>query len=708
IDDVIFVDGSTINSTPYPATISAWNWSFGSGEGSSGLQNPTYKYANSGLYNIKLRVTTDQGCTAIDSTQIRVGPVPIVNFYWSNVCNGDSTTFTDLTNPGISNVVSYTWDFGDGENITGPTGVAIPAGTHSNRTNGIYNDPYHTYVNYSPYTVNLTVTTDDNCTNSASKDIFIVPFIAVKPDPSQAYFVDFEGTNGGWATATDGSSSWMHTVASGTVINDAGTGNTSWWTGQNGGSYLPQEESYVEGPCFDLTSLNRPMLSTDIWFDTQRGFDGAVIEYSVDEGLSWNTVGVKDKGINWYNEQGLISQPGAALNSANYGWSGVSGQWLNARFVLDTIPLDKRSSVRLRFGFGSDQNNPPNSSFNGFAFDNFWVGERTRVVLLENFADMGNATSLANNQLIYSMYDNAIQKNGIADFVNLQYHMNYSNADSLHHYYNNDVNARAAFYGVDNAETILMSGDIGKSSFNGNIPTLVANNYKIDSAALHLPSFNVLLDTVATNKNSIHIKASLQANEIVNRSLIFNVAVVEKRIVAQDGSELRNVLKKFMYGGDGLFINKNWIRGETMILEERMWVIDRPVYNPDSLALIGFVQDKISGDIYQVAYLDLINKDNTTVTGINDLLVKDAEDIEIYPNPASRMVNFGYNITSGLEYHWSIVDQRGVEIMRGTLNNEVNVHTLDVSSVPNGIYHVIFSHKKEPLTIKKLAVMNIN
>ena len=41
---------------------------------------------------------------------------------------------------------------------------------------------------------------------------------------------------------------------------------------------------WVYGPCFDLTTLQRPMISIDMFNDTDEGNDGVVIEYQDQQG----------------------------------------------------------------------------------------------------------------------------------------------------------------------------------------------------------------------------------------------------------------------------------------------------------------------------------------------------------------------------------------------------------------------------------------
>lgn len=111
----------------------------------------------------------------------------------------DLTKYQDLTNPGsVSIITNYTWDFGDGDVLTGAAGGSVPGGTHGGRTIGTFR-PQHNYVLNGTYSAKLTVDTNDGCNNSRTQSVFILPAgTTVTPLPSSPYSVDFESSNAGW------------------------------------------------------------------------------------------------------------------------------------------------------------------------------------------------------------------------------------------------------------------------------------------------------------------------------------------------------------------------------------------------------------------------------------------------------------------------------------------------------------------------------
>ncbi len=154
------------------SNIAQYLWDFGNGVQYTGVGIPgataSHYYTLSGYYTISVITTDIYGCkdTVVKNNYIRVNG-PEADFSATNTsgCKGLTTTFNDLsTNDGISNIVSWKWDFGDG-NVQTYSGGPFQ----------------HTYVNAGTYTVKLTVTDAGGCVDSIIKTNLI---IATDPNPS--------------------------------------------------------------------------------------------------------------------------------------------------------------------------------------------------------------------------------------------------------------------------------------------------------------------------------------------------------------------------------------------------------------------------------------------------------------------------------------------------------------------------------------------
>lgn len=121
-----FTDGSIGN-------IVQWDWDFGNGNTST-LQNPGNQfYPTPNNYNVSLMVTSINGCTNTANTIINVYQSPVVNFIPTSVCQNALAQFTDMSTsaPGDP-IISWTWDFGNGDNSTlqNPTTTYTATGTY--------------------------------------------------------------------------------------------------------------------------------------------------------------------------------------------------------------------------------------------------------------------------------------------------------------------------------------------------------------------------------------------------------------------------------------------------------------------------------------------------------------------------------------------------------------------------------------------------
>jgi PKD repeat protein len=304
---------------------------------------------------------TNQGCRNKITKSIVVGQPPKPDFTWTAYCKGDSTRFVDRSTSQFGVVNGYAWEFGDGN------------------TSSVKN-PVHTYGTFGYYPVKLSITTDAGCSADTVKQVYIQELRALTDDVP--YHINFENGPETWVAVTapgDTTNSWTFGKPDADYINTVPSGTNAFWTGANAKSYYNDENSFVIGPCLNLTALKRPMISLKYLGDVQKGFDGAVVQYSTNGGNSWQTIGdAEGGGISWYNSRNLPGQPGG---QSNFAWSEEidttkAVEWKNARFNLDQIPINSRDTVILRIAFGSNADNPSGRRLNGFAFDDVLWGRR--------------------------------------------------------------------------------------------------------------------------------------------------------------------------------------------------------------------------------------------------------------------------------------------------------------------------------------------
>jgi|GEM_PF-1688689 len=166
-----------------------------------------------------------------------------------------------------------------------------------------------------------TINTNDNDTTY----IYSTPVISSFP-----YTQDFESTSY-WFTYGN-LSSWELGTPAGAVINSAASPTHAWVTNLTGNHNA--ETSYLEGPCFDLSSVATPRIQFNIWYETTQVLNTLAVEYSTDNGVTWQQLPSGSSATNW-------DQP----------WSGSSSGWVHA---ANTVPsLGGLPNVKFRFAFNA-------------------------------------------------------------------------------------------------------------------------------------------------------------------------------------------------------------------------------------------------------------------------------------------------------------------------------------------------------------------
>jgi Na+-transporting NADH:ubiquinone oxidoreductase subunit NqrC len=718
-ETVFFTESSFVidPTDPMTDTITGYFWDFDDNGNSSSSSTPDHDYS-SGTYDVNLKVTTNLGCSDTTVKTIRIGPKPDVNFTWTAFCKGDRTKFTDATDAGISTIIQYAWVFGDGRNISGAAGTPISAGdSNAGQTTGTYTNPNHKYVDFGQRDVTLTVETNDGCINSVTRTVSILD----QPTIAGGYMEDFESGQGSWFKTRSNDlipsdTSWVFGVPTGSVINST-TSTNGWWTGQNStvtdnSTYYNNEKSAVIGPCINLQDVKRPMISLDYWSDSELGSDGAVLQYSTDGGGSWLTIGNDaDVGINWYNGRALTGNPGNQP-LGQYGWTGqVAGNWKNARYSLEEIDKSLRDSVIFRIAFGSNNDNSATPTvFNGFAFDNVFIGEKKRNVLVEYFT---NTSVSVFNSYFDDFYDDQMLLNDSADFFKIQYHTNRPIPDPINEQNKlSDPDDRASFYGITGMPSAVMDG-IDGNYYGRNLDGLhlKITQEVLDRRALEDPLFDIIVsDTVPTTATSIHLRVKFKyiSTAALNNPVTFQVALVEDSLIVGTEPMQRNVLRKLLLGSAGRTVSNTWTLNQTFVIDTVIQITVPIGANNDKLYLVAFVQERMfdSNVIYQSAVRKLGVKSQAILTGVDDPVLEQIKDIAIYPNPATRYINFATDASLTGDYQYTIVDQRGVTLLSGNLNRNLTIpQQVELSNLADGVYIVMIHQGNRRLIQRKLAVL---
>ncbi|MGB0431433.1 MAG: PKD domain-containing protein, partial [Bacteroidia bacterium] len=151
VNDTCALDELNINNTTAigSGTLS-YIWTFDNSN-SSVAKNPTYAIANSGTFDIKLKVLSNLGCSDSLTQQVEIFEKPNAQFTYSGSCPDKPVSFTNTSTPS-SSITSQQWLFNGSNASTTP-------------------NPSYTFGTTGPHQVLLTVTNSNNCIDTSEQQI---------------------------------------------------------------------------------------------------------------------------------------------------------------------------------------------------------------------------------------------------------------------------------------------------------------------------------------------------------------------------------------------------------------------------------------------------------------------------------------------------------------------------------------------------------
>lgn len=194
------------------------------------------------------------------------------------------------------------------------------------------------------------------------------------------YMETFEANAGGWVAGGTAFNDWAYGTPSKLTISGAASGTKAWVTGGLGTtSYQDNADSWVESPCFDLSTLANPWITAQVWWNSESSWDGTVLEFTTNSGLTWNEIGAFGDPFNWYTESSIYGL--TVVGGTGNGWAGRAATSNGSNgYVLakhEIAALAGQTNVRFRIHFATDGS----VTDDGFAFDNFVVADPPTVAL---------------------------------------------------------------------------------------------------------------------------------------------------------------------------------------------------------------------------------------------------------------------------------------------------------------------------------------
>lgn len=681
-----------------------FDWYINGGFAQSISDNNSFFTNIDGSANLRVDVLNDvTGCQVTIETPITVGAEPIPAFSYVGITEGRTTNFLITEdNPALNDADINELIF----EVVGQSVTTLTAPVD------IISFPVtidHVFPNSGTYDVNLTLRSVSGCDITITRQVNIIDHFN-SFNGSNAYTESFEASTGGWTVETlspDGKTNNLTTswTRSNTVSGSI-DGSFAFITD----NYLPEEISFVYSPSFDLTGFSSPTISflRLVQFETFR--DGVVFQVSTDDGRTWVNVGSFDPLLGstpgWYNKEGISAGPGAtapgpqavAANVQQLGWADKENmEWTEA---FSTIEVANANYVRFRFALAAQAGS---KSVPGFGFDFVRIYDRDQIVLLEQFSSTLNLESVSVNTDIQG--DVAFSG---TDVIRINYFTDLSNdsqfADEINLRNKVDPGAKSAFYGIVDVPSISISGspfdlDISDPSY------LISMKSTLQNAKLRNPEFLININAAVTADNYLNVDADFEALSDFNSDseLSLNIAVLEPEIILTEatglynaGESVYNVLRVMLPDAAGQYVSGPILQGDILQIQNLAWEITN-MRNTDSIAVVAFVQDLNTKEIYQAEALGINGIQNAL--GIDDL-----SGLSVYPNPADRNVTIEFERSIEENNLWVLYDQTGREVLKGSVEKGAKTLTIDTKEVIAGVYLISISNDTGNLKVARVMI----
>lgn len=657
------------NTTSGKYAVESWSWNFGDPDSgpnnTSSEEYPSHFYSRPGVWSVSLSAETVDGCIASRGQNVVFSDQPIVDFTWISDCfiRGELTSFLDRSVSPYATIDDLLWTFRTSSGgVLGQIASSNPEDTIR-----------FPFTSLNEYRITLDVENDLGCAGSLTKTMNLKPIYTLEAD---GYLENFDDQPADWLVGSeDGLESWILGEPDFTGFN-AVPGDLGWYTGLPGNpEYL--EHSWVESPCFDLSALSIPLVQLDLMKSFVPGTDGAVMQYQQRVSDGWFTLGVVDGGINWYNSFGIFNEPGGS----NFGW-GLSEfnpdtEWVRAGYAVDALANVPYVKFRLTVGTGGRlaMNNQ------GFAFDNFFLGEQNRNSILEHFTNSTSSEAIQADGIVQEFSE---QNSNLV--IDLQYHMDYPGDDPMN--LNNPVPAsvRSFNYGVPSVPYAVLNGS-SEPEFRYDFSNALEQptGEALKASSLDISPFDLSLTaSFMEDRLSGRVDVSCKSSGFSSNVQLY-VVVIESLVTSYSGAgqttSFRNVVLDILPSASGKLLGNEWGIG-VIKSQDFSWEYPSFVEDVEDLVLVAYVTDRDNDLILQTVKLEY-----SPATGLENRLLEE-EGLSLFPNPAHEFVyiNFGRELEQ--EGQLQLVDLAGRVVIASTLLPGYSIHKLELADLSQGVYMV--------------------
>jgi len=666
-----------VNETDREVLVEKWRWNFDDGFSEdpdtvtfTAKTNPVFNYSGPGNRTVTLEILTYDGCTRSAQSTINFGDKPVADIRWISDC-----FVTDLP-------VTFINESGSGEEWLEDKDQVIDSAAFRLR---IFNQSMELMdeiesiadagnIDYSfnstgVYHIEFSAVNELYCSDTLRTSLELKPTTSLSQD---GYFEDFNSSSGFWTVDSAGqNSSWILEIPDFKGFEPESPDDIAWIVRND-----TAQRSWLRSPCFDFRGLERPMIRMDILKSFEYNSDGAVLQFSLNSGEDWTTVGNIGEGINWYNSFDVRQKPGGGDGEgSSIGWSGntsleVDSAWINAAHDLDELVGEQ--SVIFGIFYATDGDINPLVGNEGFAVDNIYLGERSKRAVIEHFTNLKDANARTADRKV----DNFVAANG-DDVVSLQYHVSFPPEDKIYEMNPAPPSARSFYYGVTEIPKALMDGGTKAEHLFDFSPAEPDENL-LKKLTLEDPVFDLEITYDDQSRGYTVCAEALKQLDFTKH--ILHIAMIEQAAVgfaSSPNDTVRNAVLDMVPSAAGTYFNRAWNAGDT---EEYTfgWKYT-PLDGIADLMVVAFIQEYETGRVLQVASKDMSGEvTSTAITELSDWIV--------FPNPFTDRLVVRFPQGPANEGRLVLTDLSGRRVWQQPLHPGELTHEFTAGFLEQGVY----------------------
>ncbi len=165
-------------------------------------------------------------------------------------------------------------------------------------------------------------------------------------------------------TYNDGAegSVWEKGIPTGTLLNQTASGNQAYATNLDG-NHPDNVKGVILSNCYELSSILAPVLKFKMAYDLEINFDIVYVQYSIDNGKTWDVLGNINSTPNWYNSSRTNAESGEdddCQNCPGAQWTGSDTELKEyaydfiANAAAGETDLTNESNIIFRIIFHAD------------------------------------------------------------------------------------------------------------------------------------------------------------------------------------------------------------------------------------------------------------------------------------------------------------------------------------------------------------------